>query len=143
MAEKRGSVRNGLQKNIYADGKICSPNKTCLCVDDGFARDGKLFEPAGRADDGIHAEHSKAPDIYRSRYRRRELHGDINAAQRFVRQALSAWIVAARKFRAHFEAVFRREPLDELAHFSVADDGEALTHACATPVARSCLTMRA
>src|ERR1700676_5346756 len=110
---------------------------------DSFAHNGKLLEPAGRAHDAVHAEHRETPDIYRRGYGCAEFHGGIDAAQRLVRQALPTGIVAAGKFRAHFESVLRVKPLEELADFSLADNGEALAHDCAAPVARSCRTMRA
>src|SRR5271169_2502644 len=55
LGEKNGSVRNDLQKKIHAHGKIRSPHEPGLCVEDSFARNRKLFEPAGGANNGVDA----------------------------------------------------------------------------------------
>src|SRR5579859_218468 len=143
LGEKNGCLRHGLQKEIYAYGKIRGPYETGLRVDDSFARSRKLVEPAGGADNRVDAENGEAANIFRRGFGHREFNGNVDAAQRFVRESLPMRIVAAGKCRAYFEAILRREALDEPAHFSVADDGKPLAHAPAAPVARSCLAIRA
>src|SRR5216684_3001904 len=143
FGKERRRMGDSLNEKIHSHGKIRRPYQTRLTLLDRFARGRKLIEPAGGADDGVDAQHRKAADIFRRRLRRREINRHVNAAQRFMRQRLGMRVVMAVEFRAHFKSMCRRELLDEPAHLSATDNGEAEAHAPLRPVARSCPAMRA
>src|ERR1700732_5225570 len=93
FCEKSGCLRNALQKKIHAHGKIRGPNKTSLRVQDSLARNGKLLEPASRADHRVHAQNSEMADIYRRGFRRGEFNRHIDPAKRLVRKCMAGRVV--------------------------------------------------
>src|SRR6266852_1443634 len=124
FGKERSRMGDSLNEKIHSHGKIRRPYQTRLTLLNRFARGRKLIEPAGGADDGVDAQHRKA-------------------AERFMRQRLGMRVVVAVEFRAHFKSMCRRELLDEPAHLSATDNGQAEAHAPLRPVARSCPAMRA
>ena len=99
-----------------------------------------MVVPAGRATNGPHAERGEAAKVFGRGGRSGEFDGDRGAVQRLAGKRGDVLDVKAR---AHLEAVFRGELLDEAAHFAGAYDCEWRAHEGAAPVARSWRTMRA
>src|SRR5712664_2142213 len=102
-----------------------------------------MIEPSGCANHRVNAQCSEAADIVRSSVRRSEFDSGIDSTKSLMRKGLPARVAARIEFCAHVETVFGRELLDEPAHLSVPDNGEAAAHAPLRPVARSCVVMRA
>ncbi len=143
FGKERRRMGHGLNKKIHSHGKIRRPHQSRLALLNRFARGRKLIEPPCGAHDGVNAQHRKAADIFRRRVWRREINRHVHAAQRFVRKRLGVSVVAAIEFRAHLKSMCRRKLLDEAAHLSATDNGQAEAHAPLRPVARSCPAMRA
>jgi hypothetical protein len=96
-----------------------------------------VFEPTRRAADRVDAQRSETAEIIWGGIGRREFDGDGDPAQRFPADPGIMQIVFPCEFCAHVETVLGRELLDEPAHLSVTNNGEADAHALPRPVARS------
>src|ERR1700676_101124 len=94
-----------------------------------------MLNPAGSSYRDIHASGSECANVFGGGVWRRKFDCDVDVIKGRGRESCAMQIILAVEFCAHFETIFRAKLLDEAAHLSVSDDGQAQGHklaACAT-----------
>src|SRR5208282_5609977 len=84
----------------------------------------ELIEPAGGANDEVHAQRRDTQGIAVHRGGNRKIDGDVDAAKVLRRESFEVRVIKYIQLERHLKTEFRRETLDEYAHPAVADDGK-------------------
>src|SRR6202041_2963878 len=136
-----GGPRRGAQEDIPADGIVGTPDQADAAVADSGLNLRQLLRPAGGADDHIDLQGSEKWDVLWGCSGGGKIYGDVHAGEIVTCDSAGDVLFGAVQSLGDGEAIFRRELLDQAAHFAVSDDGEVHGRGASAVRVRSCATI--
>src|SRR5207247_1059898 len=119
-----GGFRDQAKERVHSDRKVWAPHQPRAVSFHDRLYAIQVLEPARGTDYDAHAQRGDPLYVFHRGVRNRKIDRYVDAAEVLRRDALETGVVEFIQLQAHVAALRRSKLLDELAHFSVTDQGD-------------------